>query len=111
MAQHEEHSQHIAKPAMYVAIWAALMFLTALTAFTSRLDLEAVLHITFPLNALVAMLIAGTKATLVVLFFMHLRWSDPASRMAAFAGIVWLAIMFILTCADFFTRGWLMYPG
>src|SRR5207248_3429469 len=94
-------AEHIASRRMYVLIWAALIFLTVLTALMSHVDLDDL--ITFsggghpPLNAVVALLIAGTKATLVVLFFMHMRWSDGPSRMAAVAGLFWLAIMFLLT--------------
>jgi cytochrome c oxidase subunit 4 len=112
MAEHlPEHQEHIVKPSFYVAIWAALMCLTALTAFMSTVDLEKITGLQVPLNAVVAMLIAGTKASLVALFFMHMRWSDVASRIAAIAGLFWLAIMFLLTCSDFFTRHWLVYPG
>jgi len=106
-----EHQEHIVKPIFYVVIWASLLGLTALTAFMSTIDLEQITGMQLPLNAIVAMLIAGTKASLVALFFMHMRWSDIASRIAAVAGLFWLAIMFLLTCTDFFTRHWLVYPG
>ena len=106
-----EHEQHIAKPAFYVAIWAALMCLTALTAFAATIDFESMFGTHLPVNAIAAMLIAGTKATLVALFFMHMRWSDRPSRVAAVAGLFWLCIMFVLSFSDYLTRGWLIYPG
>lgn len=96
-------AEHIASRKFYLLIWAALMLLTGLTAFASRIDLGWA-------NAPVAMLIASTKATLVALFFMHMRWSDKVTRMAGVAGIAWLAVMLVLTCADFFTRYGMMYP-
>ena len=96
-------SEHIVSRKFYIMIWACLMLLTGLTAGMAHVELG-------PFNVVVALLIATTKATLVVLFFMHLRWSDPVSRVAAAAGVVWLMIMFVLTCGDFFTRTWLTYP-
>jgi len=96
-------SEHIASRKFYVLIWAALMLLTALTAGLSFIDLGRG-------SVVVALLIAGTKATLVVLFFMHMRWSDPVTRGAAVAGLIWLFVMFALTAGDFFTRGWPLYP-
>ena len=108
-------SEHIASRRMYVLIWAALLALTLLTAVVARVDLDQAAHAStgrnLPLNALVALVIAGIKATLVVMFFMHLHWSDTVSRMAALAGLAWLIMMFLLTVSDFFTRGWLTYPS
>jgi cytochrome c oxidase subunit 4 len=94
---------HIAKPRFYVGIWVALICLTVLTAGVAKIDLGA-------LNAPIAMAIACTKATVVALFFMHMRWSDNPTRIAGVAGILWLAVMFLLTLADFFTRYGVMYP-
>jgi cytochrome c oxidase subunit 4 len=51
--------------------------------------------------------IATVKALLIVLYFMHVRHSPPLTRLVVAAGIVWLAIMFALTFADYSTRGWL----
>ena len=93
-------AEHVASRKLYFMIWAALMLGTALTAGLSYVDIPS------PWGAGVAMLIASTKATLVVLFFMHMRWSDAVTRVAAVAGLFWLAIMFALTVSDFFTRPW-----
>jgi cytochrome c oxidase subunit IV len=98
-------SEHIAEKKMYFIIWGALMLGTALTAGLSFVDIPP------PYGALVALLIAGTKATLVVLFFMHMKWSDGPTRMAAVAGLFWLVIMFMLTVSDFWTRHWMTYGG
>jgi cytochrome c oxidase subunit 4 len=97
-------SEHIVARRFYVMIWAVLMVLTILTAYLSRFDFGS-------WSAPIAMIIAGTKASLVALFFMHLRWSNPVARMAAAAGLFWLAIMLLLTCADFFTRNWPLSPS
>lgn len=89
----------------YIYVWIALMVLTALTAGLSRIDLG-------PWSAPVAMAIASTKALLVALFFMHLRYEH--SRIVwvwAVAGVFWLALLFFLTLTDFVTRGYLNVPG
>ena len=61
-----------------------------------------------PLNAVVALTIACVKATLVVLYFMHVRYSS--SRLISLvivAALLWLAIMFAITFSDYWTRMWL----
>ncbi len=97
-------SAHIAKPRFYVMIWAILICLTVLTAGVAKIDLGA-------FNAPIALVIACTKATLVALFFMHMRWNENPTRVAGLAGLLWLAIMIMLTIADFFTRYGLVYPN
>jgi cytochrome c oxidase subunit IV len=97
-------SEHIAKRTFYVLIWAVLMCLTALTAVVAKIDLGWA-------NAPIALTIAATKATLVALFFMHMRWSNNENRVAAVAGILLMSIMIGLTCADFFTRYGMVYPN
>ena len=95
---------HLVPRRTYFAIWAALMLLTALTAWLSFYDLGR-------WSLLVAMLIAGTKATLVGLFFMHIKYSDPVERVAALVGIFWLLVMFALTGSDYLTRHLLTGPN
>ena len=97
-------SGHIVSPKFYVGIWAALMLLTGLTAGLSRVDLGVA-------NAIVAMIIAATKATLVFVFFMHMKWSDKVSRVAGLCGIFFVGLMIFLTCAEFFTRYGMIYPN
>jgi cytochrome c oxidase subunit 4 len=53
--------------------------------------------------------IACTKALLVVLFFMHVRWSTRLTWVVAASGFFWLLIMFTITMSDYMSRGWL--PG
>ena len=97
-------AHHIAKPRFYVMIWIILMLLTGLTAFAATVDLGA-------FNAPIAMIIACTKASIVALFFMHMKWSDTPTRVAGVAALFWLAIMFMLSLADFLTRYGLVYPN
>ena len=60
-----------------------------------------------PLNAIVALTIAVIKATLVVLYFMHVRYSGRLIWLVIGSALFWLAIMFAITFSDYSTRGWL----
>jgi cytochrome c oxidase subunit 4 len=83
----------------YSIVGAVLLFLLALTVAAARVDLGS-------FNTVVAMLISIAKATLVALFFMHLRSSKPLLWVFAGAGLFWLGIMFALALSDYLTRGW-----
>jgi cytochrome c oxidase subunit 4 len=61
-----------------------------------------------PLNVVIALTIAVTKATLVVLYFMHVRYSAPLVWVIVASGLFWLAILFALTFSDYMSRGWLI---
>lgn len=99
-------SKHIVPIRLYVVIFCILMVLTALTVFAAYYDLA---HIWGPLNALVALSIAVLKATLVVLYFMHVRYSSRLTQVIVVAGIFWFVIMVAFMMTDYLTRtGW---PG
>jgi cytochrome c oxidase subunit 4 len=91
---------HVAPKSLYYLIFGALMVGTALTVGAAFVDMGA-------LNNVVMLAIAATKALLVVLFFMHVRWSSRLTWVVAAAGFVWLAIMFGFTLADYGSRGWI----
>jgi cytochrome c oxidase subunit 4 len=91
-------SAHISPVANYVKIFGALMVLTAITVAAAFVDMGA-------LNNVVAMGIALLKATLVVLFFMHVRYGSKLIGLIVLSSVLWLAIMFLLTLADYWTRG------
>lgn len=86
------------------AVFLVLMVLTALTVGASFLDLG-------PLNTIIMIGIAGLKATLVVLFFMHVRYGTKLIPVVILSGLFWLFILFCLMFADYFTRGWLGVEG
>ena len=94
-------SEHIVTPKLYIAIFIALMVLTGLTVWVANFDLG-------PLNAIVALTIAVIKGLLVVLFFMHVRWSSRLTKVYVAAGFIWLIIMVALTLSDYQTRGWIL---
>jgi len=104
MAKHvtDEHiapESHVVPISLYVAIWAALMVGTGLTVFAASVELGI-------FNIVVALLIATIKGTLVVLFFMHLRYSTKLTMITVVAAIFFLLIMFSLSMTDYLTRAW-----
>lgn len=105
-AQHGASSGHVpAHPSVFglVANFVALMLLLVATVAIAEVDLGRG-------NFIASTLIAATKMTLIMLFFMNLRYSKPLSRLVACAGFFWLAILFGLAFSDYITRGWLT-PG
>lgn len=92
------HHNHILSPKVYLAVFAALMVGTWLTVWVAGIDLGA-------LNLAVAMTIAVAKATLVVLYFMHLRYSERLNWVFAGAALFWLALLIGLVMADFIAQG------
>jgi len=93
-------STHIVPLKTYYAIFAALLAGTAVTVGVAFLDLG-------PMNTVVAITIAVIKALLVVLYFMHVKYSSRLTWVFAGAGFVWLVLMIGFTIADFDTRGWI----
>lgn len=91
---------HIGIPG-YLGVFAILVVGTILTYVTSQWDLDVI----FPgANTLLALAIAFTKMTFVMLFFMHVYWSPRLIWLSAVASFFWLAIMFAYTMQDYFTR-------
>jgi len=82
---------------IYYRVAAALFFLFVLTVAAAYIDLG-------DWNIYIAMTIAIIKATLVVLYFMHVRYQTKVTWIFACAGFIWLIVMFTLTLADYTTR-------
>ena len=96
-------SGHVVPIKLYFVIFFSLLVLTAATTGVAFVDLGE-------WNTVVALVIACIKASLVLLFFMHLRWSDHLNRVAWFAALLFLAILIGLTGADFSSRTWTPVP-
>lgn len=96
----DSQRQHVTGLGTYFAVFLALMVFTGLTVWAAFLDLG-------PFNDLAALAIAFTKATLVVLFFMHVRHASRMAKITVVAGFLWLAILFGFTLSDYFSRGFL----
>ena len=92
-------SGHVAPKSLYYLVFTALIVGTALTVGVAFIDLGA-------LNNVLMLGIAMTKALLVILFFMHVRWGTRLTWVVAASGFVWLLILFGITMTDYLTRGW-----
>jgi cytochrome c oxidase subunit IV len=92
-------SEHIVPIRVYVTVFVVLLVMTATTTAVSAIDLG-------PWNTVVALAIAVFKATLVVLFFMHVKYSPRLIGVVILGGLFWLAILLSITFSDFATRGW-----
>ena len=92
-------SAHVVPRKTYFLIFGGLMVLTALTVWVATFDLGR-------WNAIMALSIAVVKATLVVLYFMHVRYSSKLTWVFVCAGVIWLIILFGFTLSDFLTRTW-----
>jgi cytochrome c oxidase subunit 4 len=97
-------SGHVVPKKLYILVFAALIVFTGLTTGVAFVNLGQ-------WNTVVALAIAVCKASLVVLFFMHLRWSSGLMRMVLLAAFVWFAILVTLTLSDEFTRHWTPVPS
>jgi cytochrome c oxidase subunit IV len=105
MSDHNEHgiSGHVVPISTYLGVFIALMIGTALTTWIAYIDLGK-------WNTVVALVIAFCKMILVVLFFMHVKYSTGLTRVVILAGFFWLAIMITLSCSDELTRTWEIVP-
>jgi len=95
---------HVLPTRAYYVVFATLLALTLITTEAASMDLG-------PFNVVVALVIAGIKSVLVVLFFMHVRYSKPLIWLAAGAALIWLGIMIGLTLSDYLSRGWFPAPA
>lgn len=95
-------AHHVAPKGLYYLVFGSLIAGTLLTVAAAKVDMGA-------LNNVVMLAIACSKASLVVLFFMHVRWSSRLTWVVAMAGFFWLLILFGIGMTDYMTRGWI--PG
>jgi cytochrome c oxidase subunit 4 len=94
------NGHHVASVRLYLVIFGALILGTILTVVVAKFDFGA-------MNNIVMLSIAVTKALLVVLYFMHVRWSSRLTWVVAASGFFWLLILFFFTMADYMSRGWI----
>jgi cytochrome c oxidase subunit IV len=98
-------AETVVKKSTYLGIWAILMCLTGATAAISFVDLHR-------WNTVVAFLIATIKVSLVVAFFMHLRYEKQRTIWIwAVVSAFWLMLLIVITMGDYLTRGFLRVPG
>ena len=95
-------TDHIVPTRTYYLVFTILMACTALTVAIAFVDLG-------PLNTVAALVIAVFKAVLVVLFFMHVKYSTRLTWAVVVGSVFWLGILLALTLSDYLTRGWRTY--
>ena len=94
-----QHEHHIVPLSVYFRVFGLLLFMTGLTVAVAYIDLDWG-------NTPIALAIALFKATIVILFFMHMRYNTPLMWLFGGAGFFWLLILLVLTMQDYATRGW-----
>src|SRR6185369_10520001 len=92
-------SEHIVSPKIYVAVFLALLVFTGLTYGIALINLG-------PLNPLVAIVIAMIKSLLVILFFMHVKYSPKMTKVTIISGFFFLIILLGLSMTDYISRPW-----
>ena len=97
--KHDEDEMHIVSPGVYVAVGVALLVLTGTTVGVSYIDLGV-------FNAVVALAIAVIKMILVVLFFMHVKYSPRLTKLTVLAGVFVFIVLVGMTLTDYVTRAW-----
>ncbi len=102
MAEHSDN--HIVPVRVYVLVFLTLIVMTWVTAFVSTVDLGR-------LNVFVALSIAIFKASLVILFFMHVKYGARLTKFIVIAGMYWLILLLFIAMVDLWTRGWMGVPG
>jgi cytochrome c oxidase subunit 4 len=97
-------SEHIVPVKLYVGIFVALLCLTGLTTGAAFIDLGA-------FNTVVALAIAVAKMLLVILFFMHVKYSPRLTKLVIVAAFFWFGLLLTFTLSDVFTRRWTPISG
>jgi cytochrome c oxidase subunit IV len=95
-------SEHIVPTRVYYSIFAVLMLCTVATVLIAFVDLGA-------LNTVAALTIAVFKAVLVILYFMHVKYSTRLTWAVVVGSVFWLGILLVLTMSDYLTRAWRTY--
>jgi cytochrome c oxidase subunit 4 len=99
MAEHAHGQPHLVPLKIYYGVFAMLLVMTGLTVAVAYVDLGR-------LNTIAAIAIACFKALIVVLYFMHVKYSTRLITLTVIAGLYWVGIIFALTLGDYLTRGW-----
>ena len=97
-------SAHVTPVRVYVTIFALLLVFTLSTVLVASHDFGF-------LNTAVALAVACTKATLVIWFFMGVRYNTSLTKVTVVSGFLWILILFFIGMSDYLTRGWMGVPG
>ncbi len=108
-AQQHEHEHHIVSPKLYILVFLGLLVGTGLTVLASYADLgewHIAPGLTLFWNPVVALAIATGKMLLVVLFFMHVKYSSKLTKLTVLSGLFMFLVLVGMTLSDYFTRAW-----
>lgn len=97
--QEEQAEHHIVSPKVYVIIFGTLLLFTAITVMAAYVEMG-------PFNPIVALAIACIKAVLVVLYFMHIRYSSKLMKLTIASGIFMFVVLMSMTLSDYMSRAW-----
>ena len=97
--KHSEHEHHVTPPIVYVVIYLTLLVFTALTVGASYIELGV-------FNPIIAIAIGVVKATLVVLFFLGVKYSTRLTQLTVGAGLFTFLALISMTLADYISRAW-----
>ena len=104
-----DHEHHIVSPVVYLTILLTLLVATGLTVWASFIDLgewHIAPGLTLFWNPVVALAIACTKMILVVLFFMHVKYSTKLTKLTVGSGLIMFLVLVGMTLSDYMTRAW-----
>lgn len=96
-AKPEKHEHHIVPNSVYIGVFVALIILTVITVWVAGFDFGA-------MNMVIAMLVATTKASLVLLYFMHLKYDHLLNRTIILSSFFFLALLFAFSMGDIISR-------
>ena len=99
--EHSEH--HIVTPLQYAMVFGALLLGTLITVLAAKVDLPGIL------NPVIALAIACTKAVIVILFFMHVKFQSKLIKMTVAAGFFTFIVLITMTLSDYISRAWGMW--
>ena len=95
--EHAEH--HIVQPGVYIAVFVTLLIGTGLTVLAADFDMGV-------MNPVIALAIACTKAVIVILFFMHVKYQSRLIKMTIFSGFFIFLALIVMTLSDYISRSW-----
>lgn len=95
----EESQHHVVSPMIYLAVFISLLVFTGLTVGASFIEMGI-------FNPIVALGIACIKAVIVVLFFMHVKYSSKLTKLTVFCGLFTFLALVGMTLADYSSRAW-----
>lgn len=105
------HEHHIVPVSLYVKVIVILMVLLIITLGAAAVDFSQYGPALAPLNIVIAMTIAIIKAVIIILYFMHVRFSSKLVWVFAGAAFYWVIILFVLTLTDYMSRSMTYHPG